>query len=457
MNYLHTSFNFLGILLLFFSCTKEVKQQKTIIAGTIDTIENGEIYLLSDYVIKDTIKVKKHNFHFLVDIDNKEEILLKKNNEYISTLVNPGDSIFIKKTPKTSIYSGSFKHENNLLEEINKRRIFVNPNEDAVNYSKKLDSVILLKNKIIDTFKEKNPDISEKFVKNLKHSFLYRDALNRLEYKKIIEKYFKKEVKNLSSDFYKNIDTLTLENPNLVHNFNYISYLNKVINNGFSKRTGKEFNSDQYFELIEFINDTLKNQRVKENLIHKKTYFNFSHLTEKFQDSLFDFYKKNITSNVILNKMSFTYNKYYNLRKGNKLPYWEAKDTLGNIHSINDFKGKWVYIDIWASWCGPCISEIPFLKKIENTYKNKNIEFVSLSTDRKKSSWKNALKKHKLTGNQFIISKKQIEKFNNDNMITGIPSFYLIDPEGKIYQKNPPRPSNKEGFNKLMNEIGLNQ
>ncbi len=136
-------------------------------------------------------------------------------------------------------------------------------------------------------------------------------------------------------------------------------------------------------------------------------------------------------------------------------------DINGDKKSLSDFKGKYVYVDVWATWCGPCIQQIPYLKSIEKEYHNKNIEFISISTDESSRSggsweaaekkWKNFVKKRNLSGVQLWSGKDY--SFQQAYQINGIPRFILIDPEGKIVDPNAPRPSDpslKELLNSLL-------
>jgi thiol-disulfide isomerase/thioredoxin len=138
------------------------------------------------------------------------------------------------------------------------------------------------------------------------------------------------------------------------------------------------------------------------------------------------------------------------MAKGMPSPKFENYiDIKGGKKSLDDFKGKYVYIDVWATWCGPCIQQIPYLQAIEKEYHNKNIVFVSISTDearRSGGSWENAEKKWR----DFVKSKNmsgyqlwsgQDFSFQEAYQITGIPRFILIDPKGKIVNANAPRPS----------------
>jgi thiol-disulfide isomerase/thioredoxin len=133
----------------------------------------------------------------------------------------------------------------------------------------------------------------------------------------------------------------------------------------------------------------------------------------------------------------------------------------GGKNSLDSFKGKFVYIDLWATWCKPCIAQIPYLKKLEEKYARKKIKFVSISTDNAQTagSWKNALSKWKnmvknksLTGVQLYAGKDN--KFMIDYQVTGIPRFILIDPKGNIVSANAPRPSDPN-LEILLKQVGI--
>ena len=101
--------------------------------------------------------------------------------------------------------------------------------------------------------------------------------------------------------------------------------------------------------------------------------------------------------------------------------------------------GKYVYIDVWATWCGPCRGELPHLKKLEHQYKNKNIAFVSISCDQDKAAWEKMVKSEKLGGIQLHNGGDR--EFMQAYIIKGIPRFILLDREGKIINSDMSRPS----------------
>ncbi len=127
-------------------------------------------------------------------------------------------------------------------------------------------------------------------------------------------------------------------------------------------------------------------------------------------------------------------------------PSFDYVNNAGGTSKLEDFKGKYVYIDVWATWCGPCRAEIPFLKKIEEKYHGKNISFVSISIDEQKDKqkWSALIKEKGLGGVQLFADKDWDSQFVKDYNITGIPRFILIDPDGKIVKADASRPSSPE-------------
>lgn len=128
---------------------------------------------------------------------------------------------------------------------------------------------------------------------------------------------------------------------------------------------------------------------------------------------------------------------------GNASPGFEYENFKGGKTKLEEFRGKYVYIDVWATWCGPCRAEIPFLQKIEEKYKGKNIEFISLSVDEAKNydKWKTMVKDKQLGGVQVIADNNWTSSFITAYGINSIPRFILIDPKGNVVDANAKRPS----------------
>ena len=144
------------------------------------------------------------------------------------------------------------------------------------------------------------------------------------------------------------------------------------------------------------------------------------------------------------------------LGKGKPSPEFNYPDINGKRVALADLKGKYVYIDVWATWCGPCKREIPYLKEIEAKYEGKNIAFVGLSIDKQenKDKWKAMVEQRGIKGYQVLADNDWRSKFIEDYRITGIPRFILIDPQGNIVSADAPRPSQPELL-ELFNELKI--
>ncbi|MDE6037819.1 MAG: TlpA family protein disulfide reductase, partial [Duncaniella sp.] len=122
--------------------------------------------------------------------------------------------------------------------------------------------------------------------------------------------------------------------------------------------------------------------------------------------------------------------------------------TKHNLSSL--FDGKIVYIDLWATWCGPCCREIPFLEKVVEQYKdNDNVKFISISCDQDKEAWLKKLEKDNPSWPQYIFDEKSGNQFMKAMHANGIPRFFLIGRDGKFILVKATRPSDSKMLEEL--------
>jgi len=171
-------------------------------------------------------------------------------------------------------------------------------------------------------------------------------------------------------------------------------------------------------------------------------------IVERSNNSFFDY---------LNSRHKIVQTKSTSLAAGTKSPeFVNYENHKGGTTSLSDFKGKYVYIDIWATWCPPCKREIPYLQRLEKELHEKNIEFVSISVDDpngrrgSKNAWKNMVNARNLSGTHLFADKSFQSDFIAAFRINSIPRFILIDPNGNIVDANAKRPSNPMLKNELL-------
>jgi thiol-disulfide isomerase/thioredoxin len=124
--------------------------------------------------------------------------------------------------------------------------------------------------------------------------------------------------------------------------------------------------------------------------------------------------------------------------KGDKAVDFTAYDLKGGKINLSSLKGKVIYVDLWATWCGPCMQEMPYFEKLKAKYANNpNVAFVSLSIDDSNQLWQNSINQRKADGFQWIINRSKLQAYN----IVGIPRSLLIDKDFKMVDLAAPMPS----------------
>lgn len=144
-----------------------------------------------------------------------------------------------------------------------------------------------------------------------------------------------------------------------------------------------------------------------------------------------------------------TFKRLLSLNNGDPAVDLKIKDVKGQLVSLKSYKGKVIYIDIWATWCGPCLEELPYMDSLRNYFKNdKSIQFISLSIDDDISKWKNYLSKNKMDTDQWIIDRELLKAYN----VITIPRVIILDKDFNIAAMSGESPSSKR-IKKYLNDL----
>ncbi len=200
----------------------------------------------------------------------------------------------------------------------------------------------------------------------------------------------------------------------------------------------------------------IKSQKIKDYLLGTYAIAYVSDKGVNNTDGLKALVEENVKDPETLQAFHAAYESGSELAKGMPSPDFKMTDIDGKEYTLADFKGKVIYIDVWATWCAPCQEELPHMKELQEMFKGTNVCFVSMSVDKDKEAWKKQVKEEKPGGVQLYAGAES--EFCKEYKIKSIPRFILIDKEGKIIEANMTRPSEMRTIEAIgMHAEGLQQ
>jgi thiol-disulfide isomerase/thioredoxin len=268
--------------------------------------------------------------------------------------------------------------------------------------------------------------------------------------------YNEKDIEETSEEFKNQSPDLNLNSlSDYINSIEFRSLVRMYFQDLTETAYEKDSNLDYYATYLEIIDQSDFDSTLKGFLAYDN-----ARMAMTYTEDLESYYKtylsldKNSENNE---SITAVYDELLQISAGKESPIFENYENFaGGTTSLADLKGKYVYMDIWAQWCGPCKREIPYLKEIEAEYHDKNIEFVSISIDRERDydKWRAMVEDKELSGIQLLADKDWESQFVKEYLIKGIPRFILVDPQGKIVNSNAPRPSDQK-LKKVFNDLNI--
>lgn len=435
--------------LIFHSCSPETAT----ISGTIEG-NDSTVVLFGDQLIHDhldTIEVTNGKFSQKIEMENPGYYILVVGNQMKQIFLGPNydlniKTIFPENLGKPIIeFSGKGEIENNMLQ-----NIMQSIDQIDYDYLENID-----KTQIINYIDSIFNNFSVSFEKMIKGKNLDPNFVN------FQNKYCKFKAATLKlvlglqngiddPSFFSFIDQLELNNS---------QYLSIPDFRMFIEYYTEKLLSDQLADL----NDTIKSKPeiwVKKKFkvistfenIKIKEYLYFSAVKQVIEyeglegfELCRDIYNNEIKNDTYRNQIKLMLQKKMELAKGKPAFDFTCYDVNDKEIHLSDFKGKVIYLDFWATWCTPCKEEKPYFVELSKQYKNKGIEFISISLDEKDTfeEWKNLT--HQDQGIIHLRTHAGWDPEITDKFqISSVPTFILIDAEGNFIDATAPRPSSKE-------------
>ena len=451
----NTIYAFFALLISFSVFAKE----KVTVSGKIINTPDNKLTIRGESFEKAIVLKADGTFAESFEIDYNGSYTLMTKGSRIPLYLGKGSKLIInadeKDFTKTLKFSGIGAVENTFWQQKNESvtKHLGNQTEFySLEESAYIEKVKYLKNNILSIYNSTKFD--DKFFKeNELKNINYFELLQYLIYPQYHAHYAKKEGFKTSESFPKLDPSFDLDN-----NAEYLfsnSYKQLVLNSfsyKIAKQAGEEAEYTSKYSLPELkkIKSPAIRTAIIQNLAYEVSAGNpdaeslYNELIALSSDAKF---KENLTTK---------YNQIKTLTPGKASPGFDYENFKGGKTSLESLKGKYVYIDVWATWCGPCRREIPSLQKVEEEYKGKNIEFVSLSIDQKKDydKWRKMVEEKSLGGIQLFADNDWNSQFVKEYAIEGIPRFILVDPNGNIISADAPRPSDPKLIAKFK-ELGI--
>jgi len=426
--------------------------------------------------ISDTLRLNRDKASFKFDSSNPTYFRLETIEPASSTpflLGFPGETISIEKDVNHLAIKGGAESYNTFLIQLDsgKRAEFAGKRPDYNTLTKYL---LDRSEEFFSNFKHPNKQMIKE-IHNLAVITSYKLYPVMVKYNDDASKmnslfnFIKNQagVEPNGDDVLKYMDKVNFNSPNIdFANITDIMMMNnfiRILRMQAIKKDSTLRDIDEYIIENKIIKDLFKESIYRSRLLAYNLYSRVDNYTQypmqlaEVDGFIADFHKENL-SNDLLSAIEKLYlhqiSTIGSLSKDAIAPPFKLPDMKGKLVSLSDFKGKVVYLDMWASWCGPCLKEMPYMKTLKEKFSNKDVELVSISIDTHIDRWLAKIAAMGLEGIQLIDSKgSENSKIAKDYQIHGVPQFILIDKNGRIASAFAPRPSSEAELEKEINQL----
>jgi thiol-disulfide isomerase/thioredoxin len=309
------------------------------------------------------------------------------------------------------------------------------------------------KEEMLNSLISGNQGISQKFIENEKTAYEFTTYSLLMTYEQAHKYYAGVETVELPADWYSFMDNVDVNNETYLKIPESANVISSIVDKKITESSDLGDDAWGTAALLEeqfnWIDNNITNPVVADHFMNSYISsildFNGPAGIEEYIDRYNQVSVNEEKKSVLASKVA----DWQPIMPGMDAPVFNLPDLEGNMVSLKDFAGKYVYIDFWATWCGPCKIEIPVLGQLAEDYADKNIEIISISVDRDKQAWIDMVTEDKPNWLQLHDGVN----LNDEYLVRYIPTFVLIDRDGKILDPRAPRPSSGLELTNLFDSL----
>lgn len=451
------------IMLSINGCSKksESLNSTVIVSGKIENSGSEDITLFQDVNIASGKIDAEGNFILVFDGDEGSNYTLELGRTQFHLYLSHGDSVYLtvdaKDIPNSFEVKGDHEKEIRYYFEKSKTESEIGLNfpmelmrRSKEEYFKIKDSLFTLSKLKFEEYK-KQDNVDAKFIKYEEAYFSFAPLLYDLNYPTYQASFTNTPQDSIDFPIEQvnaKLAAIPLDQRHLLKVWSYTGLINIRLSNlsdEILKSDSSLISGERAYEIarMQAIDSLLKDKSVRDYFIFTTIK---SGLDSRGPVHVKAAYEKFMTENdspEYAEKLQKAKDKWAPISPGKAVPDFIFTDIAGKEVKLSDLKGNLVYVDIWATWCGPCIAEHPHWDKLKTEFEDKPVAFLTVSIDDSEEPWRKMVKSKNMVGLQWFTQNAWNSDFTQHFMVNSIRRFLLLDEEGKIIDPFAERPSGK--------------
>ena len=431
------------LLFLLIGCQNQKERQTVQISGTIHhtTTPTVRFYpfksLATDKHRLREISLSEGQFSFTYELKETRPAMLEMNGQKHMVFLEPGHDLQLKVDETDSIRFEKDHQKNNavFLEYQAEFSPFFRPSLDySLSPKQFVEQVDSIKHRKEEFLNAKRDVISSSLENYIEHDIVYHAAKEKIYYAR---RFARQLVKN-KDEYFSFLEDIEVQNDEAVRNVNYLFFVDNYINYLFLK---KVYSGKFHYESQNVVMDKIARQKLQGEVLEQFQTENlalgirhdwdkdvFRRTVDRFLDESRSEYLKNLVKQKVAKYLDAP------LAKGKKAPGFTLKDKTGKSYTLKDFRGKYVVLDFWASWCGPCKRSMPRMIRLAEKHRD-STAFVFISIDQNAEDWRKASENLNIPEPSLIMNDSARKAYGFHKSVS-VPFYLVLDQQGRVVLRN---------------------